>query len=349
MKKIEKLLILLSLALCLTACHTGGAGSASATADGSAVADPLPAQTLGSQFEAAVDPEEPADVSSSADASLSAPQPDASQPDSSQSAPQPDASQPVSQPDASQSALQTDSEPQPVQPQEPAKKNYKLYVLMYHHFVEEGAKCNPWILTDVRFREDLQWLADHNYTTVLPSELAAGQPLPARAVMITMDDGYASNYRLAFPLLQEFQAKAVISLITQYTQDEDPLYLTWDMCREMADSGLVEFGSHTHASHGEGECGIKRHKGESREEYEARILPDIQTSIDLITEHLGTAPQLFTYPNGIKDSWAAGFIQEHFAITLTTVWGHCDISKGLYSMQRYNVSMDGSLSDILPA
>ena len=44
----------------------------------------------------------------------------------------------------------------------------------------------------------------------MPSELARGVPLPKRAVMITFDDGYSSCYDIAFPLLQEYQAKAVI-------------------------------------------------------------------------------------------------------------------------------------------
>lgn len=233
------------------------------------------------------------------------------------------------------------------EPKKPA--NHELYVLMYHHFIPEGAPYNNWMLTDVRFREDLQWLADHGYTTVLPSELVAGTALPDKAVMLTLDDGYASNYQLAYPLLQEFQAKAVISIIVKYVQEGIPDFLTWDMCREMADSGLVEFGSHTYASHDGGLNGIKRFKGESREEYEARILPDLQASIDLMEANLGKAPQLFAYPNGIKESWAAGFIQDHFAITLITRHGKADISNGLYSLKRCNVSMKVPLSKILPS
>ena len=235
-------------------------------------------------------------------------------------------------------------EPEPT----PDPPNTKLYVLMYHHFILEGEPYNDWMLTDVRLREDLQWMADHGWTTVLPSQLAAGEPLPKKAVMLTFDDGYDSNYTLAYPLLQEFQAKAVISIIVKNVDDPSPSYLTWEMCREMAQSGLVEFGSHTYACHGAGENGIKRLQEESREAYEARVLPDLQTSIDLIEANVGAAPVLFAYPNGIKDSWAAGFIQDHFAITLITRQGPSDITDGLYSLKRYNVSMKIPVSKILP-
>ena len=106
------------------------------------------------------------------------------------------------------------------EPEVPAKTNTRLYVLMYHHFVPEGQTCNQWMLTDVRFREDLQWLTDHGWTTVLPSELTAGTGLPEKAVMLTFDDGYRSNYEIAYPLLREFDAKAAISIVTQYTADQ---------------------------------------------------------------------------------------------------------------------------------
>lgn len=251
------------------------------------------------------------------------------------------ASEPVPEPEPA-------PEPPPPAEPEPAPPNTRLYVLMYHHFIREGEPYNNWMLTDVRLREDLQWMADHGWTTVLPSQLAAGEPLPQKAVMLTFDDGYASNYTLAYPLLQEFQAKAVISIIVQHTDDQVPDYLTWEMCREMVRSGLVEIGSHTYAAHAGSENGIRRLEGESREEYEARVLPDLQTSIDLIEEHIGKAPVLFAYPNGVKESWAADFIQDHFAITLTTVHGASDIAKGLYSLRRCNVSMGVPVSEILP-
>ena len=236
--------------------------------------------------------------------------------------------------------------PEPEPPPQPA--NTRLYVLMYHHFIREGEEYNDWMLTDTRFREDLEWLTNHGYVTILPSQLAAGEPLPRRAVMLTFDDGYRSNYELVYPLLQEYQARAVISVIGGYIQAEDPLFLTWDMCHEMARSGLVEIGSHTYACHDDGEHGIRRRKGESREDYEARVLPDLQTSIDLIQEKVGTAPIFFAYPNGKTEEWARDFIQAHFAVTVTTRHGPSDIAKGLYDLKRCNVSMGVPVGDILP-
>ena len=87
-----------------------------------------------------------------------------------------------------------------------------------------------------------------------------------------------------------------------------------------------------------GTYGIQRRPHEDRQSYEARVLPDLQSSIELIQENLSRPVIFFTYPHGKKDSWSAPFIQEHFSITLITQNGCCDISNGLYSLFRYNIS-----------
>ena len=227
-------------------------------------------------------------------------------------------------------------------------RNTKLYILMYHDFVEgDGADCNDWTLHISRFREDLQWLSDHGYTAVLPSQLAAGEPLPQRAVMITFDDGYESNYTLALPVLREFNAGAVISLIVNHIDRQEAGWLTWDMCREMAQTGLVEFGSHTYEAHAG--VGILRKDGERREAYEARIFPDIEKSVSMIQSEVGNEVIFFAYPHGTTDKWASDFLEDHFSVTVTTQHGLADLSDGLYDMPRHNISMAADVSKFLPA
>lgn len=126
-----------------------------------------------------------------------------------------------------------------------------LPILMYHDVTDGPTSDNPMVVTTEKLEGDLCWLKENGYHTILPRELTAGEPLPEKPVMITFDDGYVSNYRLLFPLLQKYQMKAAICLIVSLT-DEDPEghgHLTWDMCREMQASGLVEIASHTYALH----------------------------------------------------------------------------------------------------
>lgn len=221
-----------------------------------------------------------------------------------------------------------------------------MYVLMYHDLVESGEDLNDWTITADRFREDLQWLRDNGYTTLLPGELAQAEELPKKSVLITFDDGYASNYRLAFPLLQEFDSKAAIAVIAKRIEDHKEGFLTWEMCREMSQSGLVEIGSHSYDSHHHGE-GVARLPDESRKEYKNRVFTDLEKSIELIESNVGHPVTYFAYPHGQTDPWAKAFLKKHFSVTTTSQPGVADVGNGLYMLPRYNISMRHPLSDYL--
>ncbi len=232
-----------------------------------------------------------------------------------------------------------------------SESNKKLHILMYHSICEGAPDgLNDWTTTTNYLRKDLQWLKDNGYVTYLPSEIAAGVPLAERSVMITFDDGYRNNYALAFPILQEYGMKAVISVICDHVDVCKPDFLTWDMCREMAASGLIEFGSHTYNFHDGDICdGIRRFEGESKDEYLARIPADLRKSIDTLERETGQKVYFFAYPHGKRDSWANDFLRSNFAITVTTAHGPADLSNGLYDLPRYNINTRQPVSRFLPA
>ena len=233
----------------------------------------------------------------------------------------------------------------------------KLPVLMYHHVVEDGQECNDMTVTVSRLREDLQWLKDNGYTTVLPRELAAGEALPEKPVLITFDDGYRSNYNLAFPIFQEFEAKMVISVMVYMQDNAASDFITWAMCREMVDSGLIEIGSHTYLLHNlderggsfdpQGVNGVQRKPEETDGDFQARVLDDIQRSYDLIAEKLEVSPTFFAYPFGLTEPDADGLIRELFPVTAVTLPKTADLSGGLYDLSRHTVTMNKSLDSIL--
>lgn len=226
----------------------------------------------------------------------------------------------------------------------------KVTILMYHHIVADGSAVNGMTVTESRFRQDMEWLRSHGYTTVLPRELAAGEPVPDKAVMVTFDDGYSSNYHLAYPILQDLEMKAAIAVIGRVVDAGGTTFLTWDMCREMSDSGLVEIGSHSYDLHNMdqregnfdpgGPNGIQHIDGESREEFNRRVLGDLQRSIDAIQQGMGAEAVFFAYPFGAEEPWADVFIREHFALTLLTGEGTARTADGLYGLPRRTVSME---------
>lgn len=245
-----------------------------------------------------------------------------------------------------------DPEPSPTQWPEPAHPQYaqgrdRLYILMFHTVLPDGYECNDWAVSVSQLRAYLQWLGDHGYTTVLPRQIAAGEALPGRAVMLTFDDGYATNYTLAYPILQEFGARAVISPVVGRVDGENEDFLTWDQCREMVESGLVEIGSHTYSCHEYDHC-LRRLEGESREEYEERVFPDIDKSIRRIQEELGVAVTFFAYPNGRLDSWSNEYLSHRFTMSVSTTYGTARLSKGLYRLPRFTVNASQPVWALLP-
>ena len=92
---------------------------------------------------------------------------------------------------------------------------------------------------------------EKGYNSISLEDLRAyfeeGRALPPKPYMITVDDGYDSNYYIMYPILRKYNAKAVIFVTGNMITDEpgrrwkeDSLvWMTWDMLREMEDSGLV--------------------------------------------------------------------------------------------------------------
>ena len=69
-------------------------------------------------------------------------------------------------------------------------------------------------------------------------------PLPEKPIIITFDNGYADFYKNVYPILQKYNVKVTLLVITDYI-NLYPDYLTWAQMRELQSSGLVDVQSHT--------------------------------------------------------------------------------------------------------
>jgi peptidoglycan/xylan/chitin deacetylase (PgdA/CDA1 family) len=88
------------------------------------------------------------------------------------------------------------------------------------------------------FDAQLDWLQAHGYTTILPRDLARhwdhGAPLPARPVIISLDDGFPSWTRTVLPMLEAHRMIAEFYLTIVAIA---PGRMTWDDVRELARAG----------------------------------------------------------------------------------------------------------------
>ena len=119
-------------------------------------------------------------------------------------------------------------------------------VLNYHQI--NDTEKNALTVNTEQFEAQMKYLAENGYETITPGEMLDawenGGTLPEKPVIITFDDGYLDNYNHAYPVLQKYQLKATIFLISDYVSTY-PNYLTWSDVQEMDESGLIDFESHT--------------------------------------------------------------------------------------------------------
>jgi len=127
---------------------------------------------------------------------------------------------------------------------------------------------------------------------------------------LTFDDGHASDYTDAFPMLQELGLRATFFVVP--TLVDTPGYVTWGQLREMVAAGM-EAGSHslTHPFVDRlDRAGLEREFGESK---------------TIIEERLGAAVRAASLPRG----WAPAGLEPvlaalgyHVFCTSRTGWWH---------------------------
>ena len=99
-----------------------------------------------------------------------------------------------------------------------------INILMYHGFTDQTtfdgmANHHGKHLHVDKFGEQVRYLKDHYRIIALPDLVAcisARKSIPPRSVVITIDDGYRSNFTLAYPVLKEFAAPAAIFTATDF-------------------------------------------------------------------------------------------------------------------------------------
>jgi len=92
----------------------------------------------------------------------------------------------------------------------------QVAILMYHRIVTTGDNWSLNGLSTDAFERQLAYII-RNYEVIPLEQLAgclANGDWPAKAVVITFDDGYKDNFRNAFPLLKKYNMPATIFLTT---------------------------------------------------------------------------------------------------------------------------------------
>ena len=129
-----------------------------------------------------------------------------------------------------------------------------LPVLMYHKVIDEGIP-DYLTITIQDLEQQFKYLVKRGYTSILLSDLLdhlnEKKKLPAKAVLLTFDDGYKNNFTQLYPLLKKYNLKANIFLVAGFIQpsvnnlQDQNEFLHIDDIKEMS-SDTVQFGLHSY-------------------------------------------------------------------------------------------------------
>jgi peptidoglycan/xylan/chitin deacetylase (PgdA/CDA1 family) len=192
-------------------------------------------------------------------------------------------------------------------------------VLCYHRVLPRSRGTRRQVeysVTPQQFSAQMSFLASEGFTSLTLEEFYAAvtgtRNIPDRAVLVTFDDGYADNYKIAWPIAGQFGVKLNLFVCTglvdglplkvfeaesysaraskaQFGELWQPL--SWDQLREMATSGMG-IGLHSHAHRNLGGMSA------------AEVAADVATGVANIQRQLGTRPRFFAFPFGHFGSYS---------------------------------------------
>ena len=180
-------------------------------------------------------------------------------------------------------------------------------VLMYHRFGEDDFPA-----TNIRveqFEAQLEHLRERGYTVVPLAQvidaLAGGEPLPERAVAITIDDAYRSVYTVGFPRFKAAGMPFTVFVSTEPVDQGLPGYMSWEQMREMAGAG-ASFANHG-AAH---DSVLERESGEDRAAWLARVRANVAAGATRLAEELEPLANAFAYPYGEYTTAVADMLRD---------------------------------------
>ncbi len=262
-----------------------------------------------------------------------------------------------------------------------------LIVLCYHDIVDDVRDHDdPYVVSLQLFAKQLSWIKEAGYAPVRLADVIAarsgGKPLPAKAILLTFDDGHRSVYTHVLPLLKLFNYPAVVGLvgrwmdgkpgeIVAYSDHPTPRerFLSWNEVREIMASGLIEIASHSYDLHN-GIVGnpqgntmpaaitrmfdVKTGRYESDDAYHTRIKSDLKRNADLIARETGTRPRAMVWPFGAYSIDAAGIATSlGMQIGMTLDDGVNLPNQPLPTLKRvlisYNTSLSNFIGEFLPS
>ncbi len=210
-------------------------------------------------------------------------------------------------------------------------------ILVYHHVnphsVGETPPLRAMTVSHVAFAAQMQHLYDAKYAVVsldaVSACLTSSVPLPEKAVVITLDDGWSSQYVYALPILEKYHFTATFFVVTNLVLERDGGgLLSWPQVKDLDKRGMT-IGSHS-----------KTHPNLTLLG-DAQLKDEVAGSKKMIEDRLGKPARHFAYPFGfVNDRVVAAVRGAGYVSARGTVDGTHQQARDLYTLKVVYVTDD---------
>jgi peptidoglycan/xylan/chitin deacetylase (PgdA/CDA1 family) len=201
----------------------------------------------------------------------------------------------------------------------------QVVVYGYHRFVEKVKRPDTEI-TPAAFEAQMKELKDKGITVISMQDFLAWKrsekSIPPRCAVITFDDGWKSQYEVAWPILKKFNYPVTLFIYTEGVRGGHfggGEALTWEQLGEMRDAGAdIQDHSATHQDLRKPYDKVAKKKL-SPPEYDQWLQNEIVGSKNLLEQRLGIKVNCFAVPYGfynqhIKDVCKAAGYEAVFTV-----------------------------------
>lgn len=245
----------------------------------------------------------------------------------------------------------------------------EVTVLMYHHIGDDT--YNSAVISEEAFRSQLEALLAAGYEAVTFDDLIAfvdkGTPLPDKPLVITFDDGYASNIEIAAPILAEYGMCTTVNIIgvsvgDSYYKDTGTAiipHFSFEDALPWVEAGVIQIHSHSYDMHMHEKLdtenyrfGVKQKADEGEVDYIEAFRQDFKASAAAIEDAFGTEITVYAYPYGFYNDLTEVLLSEMgVRVTLTVNEGLNTVIKGLpqslRALNRINVTEELTGNDLV--
>src|SRR5213593_4140801 len=226
-------------------------------------------------------------------------------------------------------------------------------IIFCYHLLVDKVRYPGTEITPAAFEAQMKELKDRGITVISMQDLLAWKRgeknIPPRCAIITFDDGYKSQYEVAWPILKKYGYPFTMFIYTEGVRGGalgGGGAITWEQLADMRDNGVdIEAHSATHQDLREGHTitlaspgGKKTRTKLTGPQYEQWVQNEVVGSKELLEQRLGIKVNCFAVPFGNYNEHVKELARNAGYEAMFTVYGQpITFTSPLDSLGRYAI------------